>query len=614
MTTVYNLKNGVNIADLYKDLDAAQIKKIEKAATDGFTVAELKSLEEDGIDVSLIKNNSTKDTDTKKTTTKKQSKADVKTAIDKMKRKYCQNLGKNKGDPYSASNPQLIALNKMLDDGYMAELAKDGFTKTQILEIIAGAFPTVGIAPSGEDGAYTRPHGHGAEAQKIYDRFSSQLMVATSGDTEEIKAAKAELAKINNQIATNNHNMQILEVTIEALQEEVEQQINDAIEESKDIQEENKKKAQEAVSKRISEYSNSNGEMTYEEFQQKISSDLDGVQTKSNRALGDVVNDLLDANHKMSLLKGYVADLGDLAKNNEDLTKQAQETKEKIDDLVEEQIKNAEGGDPQAKCCDPIGFSTDAARYDFFVDNDNNGDITNENEFLGSKDGFSEMKALDTDGDGLVTASELDNANVKVIKTNKDGTQEIVKASEVFTNETDGINLNSYKGTNQDIGNGNTLLGTFNATLNGQKMEGYQTLDDLNWLDKNYEFTDEVEGKGRFAQDVTDITKAIDMKDKINLFTVKNEELDTKLKEAWNAWGFTDEMASQLINASEAQAKRDGTKIENNFEEIARKEEELATQSQAEKDADKTKLEEILKDEVEEEIEEEKEEEKEDEE
>jgi len=587
MTGVYNLNNNVKIADLYKDLDDKQIESIEKASKGGFTAEELKTLEEDGIDTSLIKNNSTKDD--KKTTKKTQSDADVKAKAKEIAEKYAAVAGG--GDRYSAENPQLQALNDALDDGVVLQLGKEGFTKTQILSIIAEAFPSVGIAPTGEDGSYTRPYGHGAEAQKIYSRFTQHLLSATGVDSEEIQAAKTKLATINNQITSNNHNMQVLEVTIEALQEEVEEQINQAIEDSKDIQDEHKQKAQDAVSARLKEYSSSNGEMTYEQFQQNLSGDLKGLQTKSGRELSDVVCSLVDANHKMSLLKGYVSDLGELQDNNTTLTEEAKTVKTEIDDLVKEAAEKGDSADPQASCTDPIGFTTETARYDFFVDSDNNEDITNEQEFLGAKEGFSEMRALDTDNDGLVTAAELDAENVKVVKTNTDGTQEIVKASEVFKNATDGINLSSYKATNEDLGEGNTLVGTFNATLDGQSMEGYQTLDSNEWLDKNYEFTDEVDGIGRFAKDSEAIVEAYDSSDKINIFTIKNTQLDENLTKAWQAWGFSDDMTNLLNETLAQEGKNKAGKIQDKFEQIARKEEEKTEWSEEEMKADLEKFE-----------------------
>ena len=214
MTTVYNLNGNVKIADLYKGLTEEQIQSIEEASSGGFTLDELKSLEEDGIDTSVIKNNSTKDT--QGAGKSKKGDGDVTARAEEIKAKYNKTAFSGGSDPYSASNPELQALNSAMDDGIIKILANEGFTKAQILSIISQAFPSVGIAPTGTDGTYTRPYGHGEEAQKIYSRFSSHLVAATGEDSEEIKAKKAELASLNNQILSNNHEMQVLEVTIEA--------------------------------------------------------------------------------------------------------------------------------------------------------------------------------------------------------------------------------------------------------------------------------------------------------------------------------------------------------------------------------------------------------------
>lgn len=572
MSGVYVLKSDVKIADLYKDLDSAKIKKIEKAAKDGFTLQELRTLEEDGIDTSLIKNNSTKGTAKKTTKTDK----DVQTKAKEVKKKYCTNLAEYSGDKYKADNPELKALNEALSDSLIIDLGQEGYSKSQIIKIISIAFPNIGIELVGNDGKYTCPYGHGDEASKIYKRFTSHLLFATGEDGVTLQNKRNELAKLNAQIASNNHTMQILEVTIEALQKEVEEQINEAIEDSEDIQDENKKKAQNAVSTRLSEYKNSNGEMTYEEFQQNISGDLKGIQTKTGRALSDVVASIIDANRKMSLLKSYVAEMGELSSTNKELTTNANDVKDEIDTLIKEQAEKDKDDDDADKT-DPIGFSTDSARFDFFVDKDNNSDISNTNEFLGAKDGFSEMKALDTDGDGIVTGAELDSANVMVVKTNKDGTQEIVKASSIFNATGDGIKLNSFKNANVDIGNGNTLLGTFSASVNGANMDGYQTLDTNDWLNDNYTFTDKIEGKGDYVQGDETVVESLDYSDKINIFTLTNTELEQKLNKAWTNIGITQEQTDSIISAEKAQSQAAGKKISNKFDEIAKTKEQEVT-------------------------------------
>jgi len=120
MTGVYNLNNGVDVTTLYKGLTTEQKETLEAVVADKkITEAELKKIEEAGIDKSLITNNFTKDVTADAAGDKRtQSKADVKSKIEELTRKYCKDLGKNGGDPYSTANPELNALNKMLDDIY----------------------------------------------------------------------------------------------------------------------------------------------------------------------------------------------------------------------------------------------------------------------------------------------------------------------------------------------------------------------------------------------------------------------------------------------------------------------------------------------------------------
>ena len=605
MTGVYNLNNGVKISELYKDLDKKQIESIEEAAKGGFTADELKSLEEDGIDTSLIKKNSIKD-DTKKTT---KSNDDIKDKVEELKDKYFTKAH-SEGDPYKSTNPELTALNELLDDGVILTLGNDGYTKSQIVDIISQIFPSLGIKTKGDNGEYTRPIGHDEQAQKIFSRFSSHLVTATGTESPEIKEAREKLASINNQIESNNYEMQVLEVTIEALQDEVEEQVDKAIDESKDIQEESKNKAKEAINKNLNAYTNSNGDMTYEEFQNGISSDLKGIETKSGRQLSEVVNSLLDANYKMNLLKGYVSDLTNLNQDNIQLTSDAEVAKEDLDTLLQEAAESG-SSDPDAECTDPIGFYSNETRYDFFVDRDKNEDISNEKEFLGAQSGFEEVQKLDSDGNNIVTASELEKANIKIVKTNIDGSQEIVDVDEIFTNPNDGINLASYKQANEDLGEGNKLIGTFNASINGKTLEGYQTLDTNEWLDENYDFSDKDEGIGRFAQDSTDITEAYNADEKINIFTLRNSELEADLNDAYSAWGLSDTTTKSVLDLTNSEAKRKGEAIEEKFEQIAKKEEEIAQWSEEEMKADKEKWEKENKEEIEEKEAEEKEKEKE---
>ena len=62
MANPIHLNFGITLKDIYQNLDDNQLKKLEAAQADGFTKAELAQLEQEGIDVSIIEDNSTMET------------------------------------------------------------------------------------------------------------------------------------------------------------------------------------------------------------------------------------------------------------------------------------------------------------------------------------------------------------------------------------------------------------------------------------------------------------------------------------------------------------------------------------------------------------------------
>ena len=582
MEGVIYLKSDVKLEKLFKDLDEKDIEKIEKASKGGFTEKELKELEEAKIDISIIKKNST---DEKPEATKDKTTEDVKERAEKIAKKYCDDLKDYTGDKYKIDNPQLKALQKAIDDGLLKDLADEGFTKKQIIDVISLSFDNVGIKNQ-ESGKYSIPKGHGSEAKEVYDDFLQKLLKATKEDSKEIKEARAKLTKINTQISDNNREMQALEAEIVTIQSEVEEQIEDAIEESKKIAKEQKQEAKDVVKKQLDAYTSSNGDMTYDEFKQNVSKDLKGVSNDGSSKLADVVCDIIDAQRKMGVLTRYVEKMGDLTKETEKLGEQSKKAAKELEDLIK---KESDKPDDDPSRTDPIGFSSSVSRFDFFIDKDKNNDITNEQEFLGAKDGFSEIVALDTNKDGIVNRDELKAGNVSIIQTNKDGTQQIKKLSDVFTSNTDGIDISSYKSTNEDIGNGNSLIGTFKTSIGGKTLDGYQTLDTLDWLDNNYEFSDEVAGLGRFANGDPESIDAIDYSKKIQTFSVINNELEEKINNAWEELGFNEIKLKEIDTAYAIEAKEEARKVKEKFEAIATEESRKADMEKAEKEKEEEK-------------------------
>ena len=570
-----NLNTGVTIRNLYTTASAEEIAKIEEAAKDGFTEDELQQLEKDGIDTTLIKQNSTAAGADKAANTNKTSVADK---AKEIKEKYCKDIQAATGDAYSANNPELKAFSKAMDDGLLEELGKAGYNKTEIVDIINQAFPSIGIKNK-EDGSYECPYGHGNEAKAIYDKFVDNLAKATTVDSAALIEAQNKLSKINTEIVQNNRELKNLEYNITILQQSIEQKINDAIDKSKDIEESQKEDAKNVVSDRLNEYTSSNGKMTYEEFQKNVASDLDGLSGEANSKLSKAVLQILDAQRDMSTLKGYMSKMSTVIANNKNLTTQADEVKASIDKIK----ANATNEDKDRNRCDPIGFSdNDGKRYDFFVDKDSDGNVTNENEFLGAENGFQEMKDADANGDGKVTADELDAKNVKMVVTNSDGTQEIKNATDVLK-EGDSIDLASYQSQNTELENGNALLGTFSVNMGGQKLDtGYQTLDKLDWLDENFEFSDEINGVGRHIRTEGEVSKAEDYTEKYNLFTQNFEKLKSKQQEAMAALNLTSsEVEDGITNAAENDAKTRAASISKVFEETKAQEKKEAALNNA---------------------------------
>ena len=577
------LNAGVSIDNLYSTASKEQIEKIKELSVDGFTEDELQELQNDGIDVELIKQNSKALEKTEKQGTATQEVVDQK--ISELKEKYAVEGGIAKS--YKMSNPEVAAFKKALDDGMLKDLADAGLTKNQIIDVISEVFPNAGIKNTGEDGKYNCPRGQDAEAKELYKSFLSELAQVTKGESAEVTELRQKLDAISKEIVNNNSAMKLLEVNITMLQDEVEADIKAAIEESKEIADDQKEAANDAVKKNLSDYSSSKGEMSYKDFQKNLSRDLDEVAGTADSKMASVVLKIVNSERKMATLERYMTQMGDLMKKNDELNTEMKGVQEELDKALAADTSDTDCADEVDEDCnqvDPIGFTDGDTRFDFFVDKDDNSDITNEKEFLGAENGFDEVKALDTDNDGIVSKQELEEGNIKVVQTNADGTQEIKNVADVLK-DGDSIDLNSYEKVGADIGNGNTLQGTFDMNVDGKTLEGYQTLDNINWLDENYEFTDEVEGTGRFAQGEDMNLQGEDYTEKLNAFKERQETLRTDLNSVYDTLELDkEEMQTEILEISNLEAKTQGDRIRNIFESQKKADEAKAEEAKAEEE------------------------------
>lgn len=599
---IINLNAGVKIQDLYKDsgLEQEVLDKIEELGKDGFDEDELVEIKNMGADVDLITKNSTaaEGADGEKADTKaaaKKTDADVNETVKDIKDKYCKDLAALQGDAYSSKNPELMALGEAMNDGLLNDLRAEGFTKSQILSIINEAFPSVGIKEN-ENGGYTLPYGHDAEAKAIYNKFQTQLFNVSTGSSADVEKAQATIADLNNKIRQNNNQLQMLEAEITSLQAEIEERIEQDIEESEDIADDARSSTQSAISKHLNNYINANGEMSYEDFEKGLTSDLNKIDNRAEGKLAVVVLHMLGTERKMGALRDCLDSMKTLNDANKDLSDQIKDAQDNMNKALSEQELNKsvpDGSDSDCQRTDPIGFTDKAGnRYDFFIDKDNNGDISNEKEFLGAEKGFDEVKKMD-DGDGILTKQEMVDAGMMVVVTKADGTQEIKSAAEVF-GDSDTIDINSYEGRNQKMENGNELLGTFDVNFDGEKLDtGYQTLDSNEWLDANYNFTDEDMGIGRHAKDEYVGEEVLDFTDQMAEHEAKYEQFKTDMNVAWKNVGTekADDLRDEIREAKHTDGERVAKIYEKRFEAI--EEANLAKKEEA-KAADEAEMKEAM--------------------
>ena len=370
------------------------------------------------------------------------------------------------------------------------------------------------------------------EGQAILDEIN-ELEEKKDANTEEIEAIKAE---------------------IETLTAEAEDEINQALAAQEQAVADHKDATNKLVKDSLANYIAANEEggegMTRDELQASIKQGAQDLGLPAE--IGDATAMLMSASEKLDEVDGLLGDLNGLILENQSLESQINGKCTEFD-AVEEAAKKAE--EEKKKCCDPIGFeATDKdgnkAQYDFIKD-DGNFDSTD--DFLGAQNQWQEMAALDTDGDNIVTAAELDAGGIKAVKTNADGSQDIVSMTEEFGEEF-AIDLSSYAqgGTHAAVdptadtdGDGTLdqeLLGTFSVNTGSETVQGYNTLDDVDYLSENYGIE-----AGTQATEETEFQYSQELQESMNFFqtyTEKVAELREKLMEAWKSLGATEDQVT----------------------------------------------------------------------
>ena len=332
------------------------------------------------------------------------------------------------------------------------------------------------------------------ELNPVEDTFESTTAssVDTAGkSSEELEDMKAEL---EDKKAENYDKMGKIEDKIEELIDEATEKVEEAEENYETAQEQYQEDAKAVLKDQMKAYVAANKEdgegMTREQLQQNIANALPNAPQ-----VAEVFNAYAEATGLLDEVDSLVFDLRGIIEE----TKTIEDQISSLDNSIE-MAKAAEAAATEASsCCDPIGFEKeDGTKYDFIVDD---GAFDSTSDFLGAEDQWAEMEALDTDGDGIVNNEELKAGNIKMVKTEADGTQSIVDVAEEF-GEDFSIDLNSYKSaedgaqyagidTGDHDGDGaanQELLGTFSVNLGDgeEAITGYNTLDDTEWLADEY--------------------------------------------------------------------------------------------------------------------------------
>ncbi len=381
-----------------------------------------------------------------------------------------------------------------------------------------------------------------------------------AADEADLDANKEKKAELQAQWDALNSSAETIKETVEKLSEEIKKSLDEAIEAQKEITEEEQERVKELVSTQIEQFKKDkeNGkDVKMSDLQANIKSGLEAGGF--DEEMSAILSDMVVTNTKMVTMDSLLDELGVI--NGQ--MKMLDTEMANLDKVIEEQEKAAEEA---AKCCDPIGFSNEeGTTFEFVVDKDGNGELSNFSEFLGAENFFDEMVALDADGSGDVTNEELNDAGVMVLVKDANGNQELKSIADAFGGEDVNVNLGSYQdaGEGAKAANGQTLLGNFDITVGDDTYEGYSTLDSAEYLQANYNFTDEnpnnltVNGSNEEAEALegdaerTQITEDIDKF--IEEYEAKLEEYEAQFANLTELMGLDEELIATIHEFAETQ-------------------------------------------------------------
>jgi len=455
-------------------------------------------------------------------------------------------------------------------------------------------------------------------SQNAVDNIDSEINGLLAGEGVEGKTSEEiqkEIEQLEKERAANIKKMQKLQEEIKGLVKKAEDLVDEAAEAQGKIAQETKDKSKKVVNEQVQKYIAANkeksGSMTQAQLSENISKNIPDPN------FGAAVAKLLEASGIMDEVDYCLGALDSLITDTDYLDFQLEAANEEFNAAkeAEEAAAEAEECTPPPSC-DPIGFMAEdengkMAQFDFIKDGDGDGEFNSTDDFLGAQDQWNEMKAADANNDGTVSAKELDDAGIQVIK-NKDG-KSAKSITEQF-GEKFSIKLDSYKTGGEyagitDVENNDhdndgvknqDLLGTFKVTLGKDEAgdditaDGYNTLDDVDFLQSEYGVeAGEIEQQTKdniFASDIQGFVEFVN-----EMTTKKVPELNQKIDEGLAGINVeklqTEEFQSLYKRQSEANAqiKVDEIKAEVDAE-IAAEEAETVGEEKAAEATEETKV------------------------
>lgn len=444
------------------------------------------------------------------------------------------------------------------------------------------------------------------EKLALSDEQMAELMGTTktgaAKETDEAKNTEAtdaegiqgEIDNLNKQKAETLEMMEKIEAEVEKLAQDAEEKITEAAKAQEAKVEDYEDQVKSAIEQNVTAYVAANKAdgkgMTQDELQSNVKNSIDGFAPD----LSDTVAGLFAANSEINLIDSHLSKLNSLANTVKDFDSQIA-TKE----TALKQAKEAEAA--AKKSCDPIGFKdAEGNTFDFVVMDEDGFNTTS--DFLGADNNWDSMAALDTSNDGKVDLAELEAGKIGLTMNGSKDLMDANAIKEMF-GEDFAIDLKSYdkNGTYDGItdadadGNGvvdQDLQGTFNITAGGKTLNGYNTLDDQEWLANQYGLEANVTETGapkaganvdEVAENDEELQSHLDF---IETYTQKAQDLRDQLKLQWQSHGMSNEYIEMLNESAGQVATSDADKFYSEIEVTEKQEDAEATDVQAAEGAD----------------------------